>query len=126
MTALEVGQSVRVFDVNGARVGQPEGGWPGEVVRVGRKLVYITFARAAWNKRESGEAFRLDDGQINDNHGNRYFLTVEEADYRLRRETAVTALREVGIHVQTYSRLSLEQIEALAAVAAGFEQEDDR
>ena len=42
MADIKVGDEVLVFDVNGRRMGQPEGGWPGEVTKVGRRLAVMT------------------------------------------------------------------------------------
>jgi len=107
-------QEVRVFDVNGKRMGQPEGGWRGEVVKVGRKLVHIEYG-----ERLQADAFRIDDGRKNDNYGHRYFLTLDQVALRDREHSARTVLREHRISVDFGADITLEQLEALAAV---FEQ----
>lgn len=40
---LKVGDPVRVFDLNGSRVGQPPGGWEGTVTKKGTKLVTVAY-----------------------------------------------------------------------------------
>lgn len=113
MASLNTGDEVRVFS---RRRSQPAGGWPGEVVKVGRTLVTI-----ACNGR--AEQFRIDTGRINDDYGASWFRTMEQADLDARQARARAALSEHGVRLDHGHRLTLEQIEALAAVLADPESE---
>jgi preprotein translocase subunit YajC len=107
MSALKVGDEVRVFDVNGRRMGQPEGGWSGKIVKVGRTLVTIEYSHKT-------KTFRMDRRTVNDNYGHQYFKTLGEVadDQRLKRATA--AIEERGVELVRGHRLTLDQIERLA------------
>jgi hypothetical protein len=105
---LDVGEEVRVFDVNGKRHGMPEGGWPGEVVKVGRVLATIRC-------RNGEQTFRLDTGQANDRYGHQWFLTVDQATEKTRRHRAESILREYGVETSRAS-LSTGQLEAIAEI----------
>ena len=117
---VQAEDEVRVFDRNGKRAGQPEGGWPGRVVKVGTKRAFITYAAVAWNKRETGEPFNLEDGHTRD--GFRWFRTLAQADEDARLDAAKATLRKHGIQIEWSAKLALPQIEALAKVAATFDQ----
>jgi hypothetical protein len=41
--SIEAGDEVRVFDVNGRRARQPDGGWKGTVTKIGRTLIHIDY-----------------------------------------------------------------------------------
>jgi hypothetical protein len=113
---VKVGDEVRVFSVNGKRAGQPEGGWVGEVTRVGRKLIDIKYPGAY---AHSGvETFRLDGQKTNDEYAHESFQTMEQFAQSERKSTAQAALRDAGLELETRarSRLTLEQLEALAEV----------
>lgn len=110
MSTVKPGDEVRVFDVNGSRMGQPKEGWRGVVVKVGRKLVTIGYGKRTG-------VFRLDDQKINDRYGNRWFATLEQAEQKARRERAINVLRSHGINLDVGHKLTLEQIEQLASVA---------
>lgn len=116
----EVGQEVRVFDVNGRHHGQPEGGWKGEIVRVGRKLVSVDFPGYG------SKAFRIDDQRANDNYRHQWFRTLEEVALIERKDKAREVLKSVGLELSLKNGLTVEQLEALAEVIgthAAFTQE---
>jgi len=118
MTPIKAGDEVRVFDVNGKRRNMPLGGWPAEVVKVGRALVTI---RCAGNHGE--QVFRLDSQQANDNYGHQWFRMLDEVALMQRRSAAIGALRAIGLSFTSsgyQDRLTLDQIEALAEVARTF------
>lgn len=110
---LRAGDEVRVFDQNDGRMGQPEGGWPGVVTNIGRKLIRIEY-------RNKVDAFRLDTGRINDNYGHRWFKTMEQVAESKRRSSAMAVLNAHKISLDFGHRLTLEQIEALAELARTF------
>jgi hypothetical protein len=113
MSDIKVGDEVRVFDISGKRVGQPDGGWPGKVVKVGRKLVHIEYIGRA-------KTFRLVDRKADDSYGHRYFMTLEQVALSERRQRALDVLKRNAIRLDHGHQLSLEQIEALAEVARRF------
>jgi hypothetical protein len=114
MNDLRVGDEVRVFDVNGRRMGQPEGGWPGTVTRVGRTLMDVSY-----NNRT--ETFRRDSGaRHNDGYGHRRVKTLEQVAQDARRAEAVEALSKHGVELRWGFKLTIEQLEALAEVARSF------
>jgi hypothetical protein len=120
MDTIKPRDEVRVFDTNGSRVGQPEGGWLGIVVKVGRTLAHIDYGDA----RERIETFRLSDGRRNDDNGRRYFLTLEQIAERERRATAIAVLKKRRIVLDHGHGLTTEQIEALAEVVKTWDSED--
>lgn len=118
MAAIREHDKVRVFDVNGSRSGQPEGGWIGTVVKVGRTLAHIDYEGA----RET-QTFRLNDGRRNDDYAHRYFLTLAEAAERDRIGAADETLRAHGVELSYRRTFTLEQREALADVVRTWGQE---
>lgn len=102
------GQEVRVFDVNGSRVGQPEGGWIGEVSSVGRKLFYVNYAGKL-------DSFRMENGRRADIYGNRYVQTLDQVNHRIRAEHARATLLRHGFDL-TYPRPPLAKLEAVASL----------
>lgn len=115
MITLTVGQEVRVFDVNGKRNGMPEDGYPGRVVRVGRRLVTISQ-----DAGDPGRVFRLEDGRANDSRGHQWFLTLPQVDEMLRYRAAKGILRARGVELSPAHSFTLDQVEALAGVAKKF------
>ncbi|MGS2645884.1 beta barrel domain-containing protein [Streptosporangium sp. G12] len=71
--AYHVGQEVRVFDVDGAEMGQPEGGWPGKVIKVGRRYATVSY------RGRTGQ-FLLGTGRINDAYGHQWIMTLEQVE----------------------------------------------
>lgn len=117
-TTLQPGDEVRVFDRNATRVGQPEGGWIGHVARVGRKLAYIDWPRASG---DTPDPFRLEDGRRNDNYGGQWFRTLEQVTEDQRWSAAVGVLRDARVDIRPGHSLSLDQVEAMAAIVTGNE-----
>lgn len=111
---VEAGEEVRVFDVNGKRVGQPDGGWPGVVVKAGPKLVIINY-----DGRDT--VFRRDEGHTNDNYGHQSYMTLSEADETLRWDAVTAALRGLHIDVSPRCKLAVRQLEAMLAAAEAAE-----
>jgi hypothetical protein len=98
-------------------MGQPDGGWVGRVVKVGPKLVHITYPYAPQAK-----ACRKADGRSNDRYGNQSFKTVEQAARHNRYAAAIAVLREHGIEVSPRhgQSVTVEQAEELAEVVQGW------
>jgi hypothetical protein len=116
MGDIKLGDEVRVFDVNGRRMGQPEGGWPGTVVRVGRKLADIKYGGRV-------DTFRIDDRQANDKYGHQSFQTLKEAALDARRDAALKTLRDRRVSLGHGNTFTVEQIEKLADLVRTFEKE---
>lgn len=114
---LSIGQGVRVRGRNGNRPGQPRGGWPGEVVRIGRTLVDIVSGAGKMD-------FRIDSQKSNDDVGYYSFKTLEQAALDDRLDTAVETLRASKVTLGFGHGLTLEQIEELADVVRTFLKED--
>ena len=85
---LKVGDRVQVFDVNGRRMGQPEGGWDGTVAKVGRTLIHV--------------------------NGHQYIKTVEEAAESQHRAELVSRLRTGGVDLRMGHTHTTKTLEALA------------
>lgn len=116
MGDIKLGDEVRVFDVNGRRNGQPEGGWPGEVVRVGRTLVDIQY-------RSRIDSFRIDSGRVNDKYGHQWFKTLEQAAAAERLNGAHQILREHKVSLERGNTFTADQVERLAALVRSFDKE---
>lgn len=118
MTGVKVGDEVRIFDVNGSRQNQPEGGWPGSVVKVGRALMTVEYED---RRRHDPQVFRIEDGSWNDkNYGHqRWVLTAERALENQRRNKAVDTLRRCGLMLRDGhgALYSTEDLEVIARVA---------
>lgn len=109
LSDLKVGEPVRVFDINGSRMGQPSGGWEGTVTKVGRKLITVHYGRRS-------KVFRLDTGVANDDYGHVHVETVEQATEGRRRSALVQRLREGGLEIRFGHSVSTETLAALVAV----------
>jgi hypothetical protein len=107
MPDLKVGDEVRVFDTNGRRSGQPEGGWLGTVIKIGRKYVTIDYGRKA-------ESFEFGGRRANDPYGHRHFKTLDQVTLDDRRQRAKAVLSDHKIRLDMGHQLALDQIEALA------------
>lgn len=109
---LREGQQVRVFEQDG-----PEGGWPGEVAHIGRSLVTISYR---WSRGK----FRIGTQHSAGPFGSSiWFRMLEQVALDERRDAAVRTLRAHRVYLDHVCPLTLEQIEALAAVVAP--REDD-
>lgn len=117
---VNVGDKVRVYDINGKREGWGDG-VEGTVTKVGRALFTVEHRQA----RPGGQVFKLEGGWANDKWGHRWVETEEQFAARKRRDDAVTMLESRGIRLEPTSkgRLTTEILEALAAAAAGFPRE---
>jgi hypothetical protein len=113
---LNPGDDVRVFDQNGSRIGQPDGGWPGKVVKVGRTLVTIAYGYG------QGQ-FRLDTRKLNDNYGHRSFMTPEEVAQTRRQTVAWETLNKAGFQRDyAVKEPPLGLLEALAKVITEYKE----
>lgn len=110
MTGIKVGEEVRVYDRSGRRMGQPDGGWPGTVVKVGRKYITIDYGPKV-------EPFGFDGKRANDPMGARRFKTMAQVSLDERLARATDALEGRGIELVRGHSLTLEQVEALADFA---------
>lgn len=116
---LQVGDEVCVFDVNGNRMGQPDGGWIGKVVKVGRTLVYIEYGART-------DKFEIDTGKRPDSYRHRSFKTVQQAADDQLRQAAETSLSDLGVIIEwrVRSQLSADQMEAIAGLVRSFTEEE--
>ena len=116
--AVAVGDTVKVFDVNGAMYGQPLSGWDGEVKRVGRVLVTIYY------QSHTG-VFRMDTRRTNDDYGRQSFKTLARVALDARRTKALTVIKDFGLEPARLgvNKTPLHQLETLAEVIAGFKTE---
>jgi hypothetical protein len=121
MSPIEVGDEVRVFDVNSPaqRRNEPDPGVPGEVVHVARTLVTITSHNYGTMK------FRLDTQRVNDNYGHQWFRTPEQVAEDQRVRAGLAALKAAGFEVRTGYRPSGALIVALAEAARDFPEQED-
>lgn len=103
MAAYSVGDKVKVFDINGHCDGMPRDGWDGEVVKVGSKLITITYERHR-------QVFRLDTRCANDDYQRQNFMRPDEA----RRKVAVSTISGRGFELASWARHSLDYLEAVA------------
>jgi hypothetical protein len=111
---LQVGDEVRVFDVNAHRNDTDEG-WPGKVEKIARVLVYINY-------RGHVGTFRLDTRQDNKDFQRR-FTTVAEADALRLRAIATRDLRGAGVDIHR-AKLTDDQVQTLAALVRSFTEEE--
>jgi hypothetical protein len=114
---LKVGDRVQVFESNGRRSGQPEGGWDGEVTKKGNKLLTVKW-------RWSETVFRLDTGQFNSKSYSHFYhvKTVEKAAADLRRNGLLGKLRNLGLEIR-FDRKSEFTTDKLEAVVKVLEEE---
>lgn len=127
MATISEGDEVRVFN-RSRYASTPEGGYQAVVTRVGRKYATAEYQRARTDfmgrptSRAGTVEFDMATGyEKGDEYGNglRVLTPAQvEADARLTAARAV--LREVGVDITARSRLTGEQIEALAEVAKSF------
>jgi hypothetical protein len=108
---IYVGMKVKVFDVNGRRLGQPDEGWDGEVVAVRRTKCDIEYGSGDPRQR----TFDIDSQHVEDNYRHRYFRTLEEAE-TVARTSAARAVINDKIVREGMSRIPLEKLEAIAAI----------
>lgn len=114
---MKVGDEVRVFNINGSRMGHPSGGWVGVVTKVGRKLFTVDYPGARWNSyKERGDVFRLDTMRLNSKEwGYRTWVrTVDEVKAAERRSKVAQELKERGLEVSQTSTLDITLLEGVA------------
>lgn len=126
---IKVGDEVRIVRP-GARyhgAGSPEGGWPGRVTRAARK-----YATAEYDAGRGTETIEFDmgtgteRGSVNSTYAARV-RTPGEMERLARQDRARKTLFKAGVSVAgDWSRLTLEQWEALAEVAATLPEYDRR
>ena len=85
---VSAGDAVKVFDVNGHRNGQPEDGWDGTVLKVGRVLVHIDYP--GWPEDRLPQSFHKDTGQASYPDSSRWF----EVPDRTEREQLAAVLTD--------------------------------
>ena len=106
-----VGDAVCVY----GRLRRSEGfSVPGVVTKIGRTLVTIEYG--AEGDITTIEKFKITDQRVNDQYGQRHFMTLERAEMYRRRESVRDTLRTHGVLLSLGHDLTLEQMEALAAV----------
>lgn len=108
-----VGDSVKVFGVLAGNVMHPEGGWDGEVVKVGT-LARLPIVVIRFNGKQR-ERFYVR-GQ---RHCGKTLLalrwrTLEQADVERRRNSAWKAIVDCGFDLIRPKALTVEQLEAAA------------
>ena len=122
MSTLKRGDEVRVFETYQGEMRSPADGWPGTVIKVGRKLV--TISRPGM----MDAVFRIDTGRLNgtgthDTGVLIYFLTPGEIQARI--EAAIGKLAAAGIESHrtgaTSLAVSLDDAEKLASLLAAEE-----
>lgn len=115
----ELGQTVILRDVNGDRRWYPDGEAPtGTIAKVGRTLVHVQSDRYEWAKPD---AYRLEDGSINNNHGGAWIQTVEEFKAERDRSLILAAFRAIKIDLggSGMRTLTNDQLERMLIVAGG-------
>ena len=112
---VKVGDTLRVFDVNGRRRGEPNDGCEGLVVKAGPKLLHVTYNGHTL-------AFRRETGATNDNYGHQYLRTAEQVADDMARDEAWAILRTHGLS-RDFGRggLSTPALQAIAKIC-----EDDQ
>lgn len=109
------GQKVVVFE-NGRR-------FDAQILSVGRTLLVIGYRWSETMQKWSREPkFRMDTGHTNEEQYGKgtYFKTVEEIGQDDRREAAWAILKAHGVEAKLgRNRLTVEQLEAMAAIVAG-------
>lgn len=103
MATYKLGQKVKVFDVNGY-------GWDGEVTKIGRKYVTVTYAQS-----RKGAQFRIEDGRgAEANWGwQTHIMTLEAAAEARRLSEAIEALREKGLEIRRGASFTSAQLEMI-------------
>lgn len=107
---IYVGMKVKVFDVNGRRIGQPDSGWDGVVTAVRRTKCDIDYG----DPRRY--AFDIERQRIEDGYAHRYFKTLEEADHDERYGAAKAAILASGLGKGDLTQIPLVKLEAIAAL----------
>jgi len=125
-TKYEVGQEVRVFDVNGRRMGQPEGGWVGFVTKIGRTL--FTVEKQGVHGHSQSDQYRIETGRRNDSYSHQHVQTLDQVERDIRERDALAVIKEAGFEIKMGKRPSLGLLEAVAETIASkswLESDDD-
>jgi hypothetical protein len=111
---LKVGDRVQVFEQWSRNV--PAGGWDGEVVKVGTKLITVKYEYREW-------VFRLETGQVNDKNFSYHarIETVEQVQEDMRRSQLTDSLQELGLQLTRTNSLTTDQIETVVRALGGTE-----
>lgn len=100
-----------MFDVNGARMGQPHGGWVGTITKVGRTLVHVKYG-TGWQP----ETFRIEGQHRNDKFAHQWFLTLDEAAEKQERSDLVAKLKTHRLSFDMgFSNIPINKLRAVAA-----------
>ena len=120
MADIKVGDEVRVFDSTywAGKSGMPPGGWVGEVIKITPKQVHVKYGEIGRVDIFKREGQRIAYGDIG-----RRFRTLQQAADDERRATAMHILREHRIKLEDPPSFTLDQIESLAEVVKGWDQE---
>ena len=114
---IKPGDELRVIiPGNRYRSGSPEGGHPAVVTKVGRKYGTVEYDN---DGRARAIEFDLQTGRERGSASNyaARVETVAEAELGIRYATARKALFDAGVSILYDNRLTLEQFEAVAAIA---------
>lgn len=130
---IKTGDEVRVTEGGGRRGSSPPGGWAGRVTRTGRKYAAaeyeVTWVGHSGRPERSTRTieFSMETGIERNSVSNfaGHVRTPGQVAEQARRDAARDTLFKAGISVNgLFERLSVEQWEALAAVAATFPEYD--
>lgn len=116
MMDVTEGQEMRVFDRNGHRYGWPEDGRVGRVTKIGRKYFTVEHANPGSRHMDSDQ-FRLEDGKSNDPYAHRTAKTLEQVARDRRAQAARETLERHAVELGPRCTLTVEQLEAMAAIA---------
>lgn len=126
---IKVGDEVRVIRPSARYhgAGSPEGGWPGRVTKTGRKYATAEYATATRSGTvEFDMATGIERGSANSTYAVRV-KTPAQVEREARKDKARESLFKAGISVSgPHERLTLEQWEALAEVAAALPEYERR
>lgn len=110
MPKYAIGDTVRVFDVNGRRLNMPEDGWEGTVTNVGRKYISVSY-----NHRV--RKFVIETGTVNDRYGHQYIMSDDELRNRRFLASAKVRLSEFNLGFYGTPKLTGENLIKLADLA---------
>jgi hypothetical protein len=127
MPDVKMDDEVRIVVRNHYRK-MPEGGYVGKVTKVGRKYATAAYTVMTkdWHDKLVGSErtieFDMETGRERGNPGNyaAEVITPAEAERRARHATALSVLQERKVRLESGHGMSLEQIEALAALVESF------
>jgi len=109
---LTVGQEVVLVRMNRWNSQPPEAVRPGVVTRVGRRYAFADFDGGRIREFDMVTGYERGD----ENGNGLRVMTAEQVDRERRERDTVRFLRENGVDLNDRRRLTLEQIEAIAAI----------